>query len=236
VKLLLFDIDQTLVNTGGAGLRALDRACYKLFALEKAMEGISPHGKTDPAIAREILRVRLGRGANATTLEQMSGQISTTLDLYARFLAEEVHTSPTYRVLPGVSALLDEMLPRKDVMLGLATGNIETGARIKLDRGNLNRYFTFGGFGSDSEDRAELVRKAAEKAAHKNGAPISLPDTFVIGDTPLDIEAGKSAGFKTVGVATGSYSVDQLLDSGATIAVADLEQGRDHFLRSTFME
>ena len=138
--------------------------------------------------------------------------------------------------MPGISALLDEMLPRKDVMLGLATGNIESGARIKLDRGNLNRYFTFGGFGSDSEDRAELVRKGAQKAAYKNGAPIAPSNTFVIGDTPLDIEAGKRAGFKTVGVATGNYSVDQLLDSGATIAVADLEQGRDYFLRSTFIE
>jgi phosphoglycolate phosphatase len=232
VRLLLFDIDQTLVNTGGAGLRALDRACFKLFALEKAMDGISPHGKTDPAIAREILRVRLGLAADSV----VPALISSTLEAYTGFLEEEVQTSPAYRVLPGIAALLDEMLPRTDVMLGLATGNIEPGARIKLERGNLNRYFTFGGFGSDSEDRAELVRRGAEKAADKNGARIAPSNVFVIGDTPLDIEAGRSAGFNTVGVATGSYSVHQLLDSGATIAVADLEQGRDHFLRSTFME
>jgi phosphoglycolate phosphatase len=232
VRLLLFDIDQTLVNTGGAGLRALDRACFKLFALEKAMDGISPHGKTDPAIAREILRVRLGLAADSV----VPALISSTLEAYTGFLEEEVQTSPAYRVLPGIAAMLDEMLPRRDVMLGLATGNIEPGARIKLERGNLNRYFTFGGFGSDSEDRAELVRRGAEKAADKNGARIAPSNVFVIGDTPLDIEAGRSAGFNTVGVATGSYSVHQLLDSGATIAVADLEQGRDHFLRSTFME
>jgi phosphoglycolate phosphatase len=232
VKLLLFDIDQTLVNTGGAGLRALDRACYQLFAIEKAMDGISPHGKTDRAIAREILSVRLGLASDST----VAALISSTLQAYTGFLEEEVHTSPGYRVLPGIAALLDEMLPRRDVMLGLATGNIEPGARIKLDRGNLNRYFTFGGFGSDSEDRAELVRRGAEKAADKNGAPIAPSNVFVIGDTPLDIEAGRTAGFNTVGVATGSYSVHQLLDSGATIAVADLEQGRDYFLRSTFME
>jgi phosphoglycolate phosphatase-like HAD superfamily hydrolase len=232
VKLLLFDIDQTLVNTGGAGLRALDRACFELFAVERAMDGISPHGKTDPAIAREILRARLDLVSDPSIPER----ITSTLDAYAVFLKEEVQRSPTYRVLPGILSLLDEMLPRQDVILGLATGNIEAGARIKLERGNLNRYFTFGGFGSDSEDRAELVRRAAEKAAHKNGGPVAPSNIFVIGDTPLDIDAGKRAGFKTVGVATGSYSVDQLLAAGATIAVSDLEQDRDYFLRSTFME
>jgi phosphoglycolate phosphatase-like HAD superfamily hydrolase len=230
VKLLLFDIDQTLINTGGAGLRALDRACQKLFSLENAMTGISPHGKTDPAIAREILRIRLGTDA------AIPGQIETILEAYLFFLKDEVRLSPTYRVLPGILSILDEMVGRKDVVLGLATGNIELGARVKLERGGLNRYFTFGGFGSDSEDRTELVRKAAEKAAYENGGSIQPFDTFVIGDTPLDIDAGKRAGFKTVGVGTGSYPVDQLLASGATIAVADLEQGRDHFLRSTFME
>lgn len=230
MKLLLFDIDQTLVNTGGAGLRALDCACQKLFSIENAMNGISPHGKTDPAIVREILRIRLGNPSAA------NGQIDSVLEAYASFLKDEVQTSSAYRVLPGILSLLDEMLPRKDVMLGLATGNIELGARIKLERGGLNRYFAVGGFGSDSEDRTELVRRAAEKAADKNGASFSPSNTFVIGDTPLDIDAGRRAGFKTVGVATGSYSVDQLLAAGATIAVADLEQGRDHFLRSTFIE
>jgi phosphoglycolate phosphatase-like HAD superfamily hydrolase len=230
VKLLLFDIDQTLINTGGAGLRALDRACQKLFGLQSGMDGISPHGKTDPAIVREIFRVKLGSSA------PNNSQIASVIEAYVSFLREEVRTSPTYRVCPGIKPLLSEMLARKDVLLGLATGNIETGARIKLDRGELNEYFSFGGFGSDSENRSELVRKAAELAANKNGAAISPGDIFVIGDTPLDIDAGNQCGFKTVGVATGSYSVDQLQASGATFAVADLAQGRDYFLRSTFIE
>ena len=230
MKLFLFDIDQTLINTGGAGLRALDRACHKLFALDNAMDGISPQGKTDPAIAREILRVRLGSDSPA------NGQIDLILEAYVSFLEEEVLTSPTYRVLPGIVSLLEEIMVREDVMLGLATGNIELGARIKLDRGNLNGYFSFGGFGSDAEDRTKLVRRAAQKAAEKNRASIAPSDIFVIGDTPLDIDAGNRAGFKTVGVATGNYSVGQLLASGATIAVADLAEGRDHLLRSTFIE
>jgi phosphoglycolate phosphatase len=230
VKLLLFDIDQTLINTGGAGLRALDRACSQLFGIENAMRGISPQGKTDPAIAREILRVRLERHP-----DELNGDIQSILEGYLFFLKEEVQTSPTYRVLPGIVSLLDEMSSRGDVILGLATGNIELGARIKLDRGNLNSYFEFGGFGSDSEDRAALVRRAAEKAGQRHGNGISASDVFVIGDTPLDVDAGKRAGFKTVGVATGSYSIEELVDSGATFVVQDLEQGRDHFLRSTFI-
>jgi len=223
VKLLLFDIDQTLVNTGGAGIHALDRACKKLLAIDNAMDGIRPHGKTDPAIAREILRVRLGATSD------VEAQIQSILEAYLSFLEEEVQTSAKYRVLPGIVSLLDEIAARPDMILGLATGNIELGARIKLERGKLNKYFALGGFGSDAEDRTELVRKAAEKAAHNNGSSFLASDVFVIGDTPLDVDAGKRAGFKTVGVATGSYSVDQLLAAGADIAVADLEQGRDSF-------
>jgi len=230
VKLLLFDIDQTLINSGGAGLRALDRACEKVLGLKNAMQGISPHGKTDPAIAREILRVRLDRASRD------GSDIPSILEAYVSFLKEEVQLSPGYRVLPGIVSLLEEMLHRQDVVLGLATGNIELGARIKLERGGLNRYFEFGGFGSDSEDRTELVRRAAEKAADKIGTSIPPSNTFVIGDTPLDIDAGNRAGFKTIGVGTGSYSAEQLLAAGATAAVADISAGRAHFLRSTLME
>ena len=230
MKLFLFDLDQTLINTGGAGLRALDRACLHLFGISNAMQGISPHGKTDPAIAREILRVRFDKHA-----PESNGEIRLILDAYLSFLKEEVEASAKYRVLPGITSILDEMSARKDVALGLATGNLETGARIKLDRGRMNRYFAFGGFGSDSEDRTELVRKAAEKAAAQYGKTIPASDIFVIGDTPLDIDAGKRAGFRTVGVATGSYSMEQLLDSGANVAIPDFDQGRDYFLRSTFV-
>jgi len=226
VKLLLFDLDQTLVSTGGAGLRALDRACQKLLQIEKAMDGISPHGKTDPAIVREILRIRVGNTA-AT-----NGHIEPILESYLFFLRDEVQQSPGYRVLPGILQILQEMSEREDVLLGLATGNIELGARVKLQRADLNRFFPFGGFGSDSEDRAELVRRGVEKS----GVVMDPADVFVIGDTPLDIDAGRQAGFNTVGVATGTYSVDQLIASGATIAIADFEQGRDHFLSSTFIE
>ena len=182
------------------------------------MQGISPHGKTDPAIAREILRERLGKDST-----EVNGGIQSILEAYLFFLREEVETSPKYRVLPGVVSLLDKMISRSDVMLGLATGNIELGARIKLDRAELNRYFTFGGFGSDAEDRTELVRKAANKAAAQSGKPVSPADVLVIGDTPLDIDVALVAGARAVAVATGSYDVPTLLASGAHVALPSFE-------------
>jgi phosphoglycolate phosphatase len=230
VKLFLFDIDQTLINSGGAGLRALNRACHKLLSIENAVEGITPHGKTDPAIIREIF---LGRLGNVPATEK---QVSEILESYLEFLKDEVRQSPTYRVLPGILEVLEDLGNRRDVVFGLATGNIERGARIKLERGELNSYFEFGGFGSDSEQRAGLVRVAAEAGRKRCGHPIPAQKVWVIGDTPRDIEAGREAGFQTIGVATGSYSVDQLSDSGASIAISDFQSGRDHFFRSTFIE
>ncbi len=227
MKLLLFDVDLTLVNTGGAGLRALDRACLEHLRIAKAMNGIRPHGKTDPAIVREIFRVRLGSHVP-------NGEVQKILELYLLYLQEEVRLSPGYRVLPGILSLLEETSLRNDALLGLATGNIEAGARIKLERAGLNAYFAIGGFGSDSEDRAELVRMGAAKAAAKIGGSFDPSDVFVIGDTTLDIDAGRAAGFQTIGVATGSHSVEQLLASGATIAVTDLESGRDYFFQTVF--
>jgi len=133
----------------------------------------------------------------------VEAQIQSILEAYLSFLEEEVQTSAKYRVLPGIVSLLDEIAARPDMILGLATGNIELGARIKLERGKLNKYFALGGFGSDAEDRTELVRKAAEKAAHNNGSSFPASDVFAIGDTPLDVDAAKRALFKTAGVATG---------------------------------
>lgn len=229
MKLLLFDVDLTLVNTGGAGLRALDRACRKVLSTKNAMDGIDPGGKTDPAIVREIL-------SRLDIRSSLEIQLESILESYLAFLREEVRSSEKYHVLPGILQVLEEMSARPDVMLGLATGNIERGARVKLDRGGLNRYFSFGGFGSDSENRTAVVQKAAEAGARQYGNMIRPEDVFVIGDTPLDMGAGRAAGFKTIGVATGRYSTDRLLESGATFAISDFHQGYDYFLRSTFIE
>lgn len=230
MKLLLFDVDATLVLTGGAGLRALNRAFRKIYNLDSAMEGVAPHGKTDPAIVREIFQVRFD-DAHRPPLQDIPG----ILDTYVEFLQEEVNLSDSYEVLPGIMEILDELESREGVLLGLATGNVESGARIKLHPGNLNSYFSFGGFGSDSESRPGLVRCAAERANQLHGQTIAGNGVWVIGDTPRDIEAGRSAGFRTVGVATGQYSVDQLNAAGADLSLRDFRKDRDYFLRSTLM-
>jgi phosphoglycolate phosphatase-like HAD superfamily hydrolase len=225
VKLLLFDIDGTLVLTGGAGVRALNRAFVEVLGVANAMERIRPHGKTDPAIIREIFEV-------CGDPRQCSDFMAQLLDAYVRFLPEEVSSSATYRVLPGIVHFLDEFHQHPDLALGLATGNVERGARIKLERGNLNRYFPFGGFGSDAESRTELVRRAAEKGAEHARQSVAPEDVFVIGDTPRDIHAGREAGFRTVGVATSDYSADDLNSAGADLVLSDFERDRNLFLNA----
>jgi phosphoglycolate phosphatase-like HAD superfamily hydrolase len=228
VKLLLFDIDGTLVLTGGAGIRALNRAFKEITGFENAMEGVRPHGKTDPAIVREIFR---GRGESSHSPDT----VVHILDAYLGFLPDEVRTS-NYRILPGIVDFLEAFKQHPGICWGLATGNVERGARIKLERGNLNSYFKFGGFGSDAENRTDLVRRAAEKGMRLLGREIEPADTFVIGDTPLDVYAGKEAGFRTVGVATSDYSKEQLAAAGADLVMSDFERDRDQFLRMARIE
>jgi phosphoglycolate phosphatase-like HAD superfamily hydrolase len=223
VKLLLFDLDGTLVTTGGAGVRALDRAFFQVAGIVHAMDGVRPHGKTDPAIIREVFTLR-----GAGNFSDLIGQI---LDAYVGFLEEEVRQSSMYRVLPGIIHFLKEFHGRRDLALGLATGNVERGARIKLERGRLNSYFAFGGFGSDAENRTEVVRRAAEKAARYTGECVDPADIFVIGDTPRDIDAGRESGYRTVGVATSDYTRQDLEAAGADLVLSDFEQDRDQFLR-----
>lgn len=225
MKLFLFDVDLTLISTGGAGLRALDRACREILSRDGCMDGISPHGKTDPLIVREILY-----GIQYPFSRNL---VDSILASYLCFLREEVAESASYRVLPGVRELLGELQTRSGVLLGLATGNIHEGARIKLERAGLNPFFRFGGFGSDAEDRVAVVRRAIDEGCRLSGNGILPEDVWVIGDTPRDVEAGREAGCRTVAVATGGYSIEDLRTTGADLAIEDFDAGRDQFLRST---
>ena len=225
MKLLLFDIDGTLVLTGGSGIRALHRAFCQVVGIVNALDGIRLHGKTDPAIVREIFSAR-GALQNADSYDQI-------LAAYVEFLPEEVQRSENYRVLPGILRFLQDFQGRSDLAFGLATGNVEAGARIKLARGNLNRFFAFGGFGSDAENRTELVRRAAHNGSRLAGVTIDPNDIFVIGDTPRDIAAGREAGYRTVGVATSDYSTEDLSAAGADFVLSDFERDRNQFLKST---
>jgi phosphoglycolate phosphatase len=205
-KLLLFDLDWTLIYTGGAGVRALDVAFERIFQIPQAMKGVSPDGKTDPAICREMIRVHLHR-------EPGNGEIETLCRGYLDQLAVEIPKSPGYKILPGIPVLMESLASRQDILMGLGTGNLEEGARIKLARADLMKYFRFGGYGSDAEERPEVLRTAAKRGEAILGKTMSARDVIVIGDNIRDVQAGKAIGATTVGVASGPMTYEQLADT-----------------------
>lgn len=217
IEAILFDIDGTLLVTGGAGAVAWQRAFLELYEVEANIEEHTHAGMTDPEIAEIVFREVVGRdGSERERAEAIAGYLS--------HLQDAVDESDGYRVMPGMLELL-ERLTGEGVLLGLVTGNIEAAAHIKLARGDLNRFFAFGGYGSDARDRTELTRKALERGGKVSGSPLDRDRTFAVGDTPRDVEAGHGAGIRVVGVATGSYSVEELSDAGVDWAIEDVRAG-----------
>lgn len=202
MKIILFDIDGTILQTNGAGTRAANRAFENIYGISEAMTRIDAAGKTDHIILQEIFMNELNRDFSQEEAEEL-------YKLYIPFLEEETGKSKT-TVMPGIPKLLEELSSRQDMVLGVATGNIEQGAWIKLRSAGLDHHFDFGGFGSDSHIREHLILKAFERAKSHIEENIEIKNTFVIGDTPYDINHGRAAGTITVGVATGSYSREQL--------------------------
>ncbi len=210
--ILLFDIDGTLLSAGGADRRAVLLAFRELWGVDAAVDGVQVHGRTDPEIMEEIFLARLGRASDATEREQLHRR-------YLCHLEKELTTSPGFQVLSGVSGLLDTLGADADIVLGLATGNVEEAAKLKLQRADLLGRFRFGAFGSDAADRETLLRLAIERGkAHLTRLADHIP-VIVVGDTVLDVTAGKRLGATTVAVATGG-------DSWATLATA----APDHLL------
>jgi phosphoglycolate phosphatase len=215
-SLVLFDIDGTLVLTGGAGMRALNRACEEVVGLSGALDGVQLAGRTDWIILHDTM-AKIGRSLDDELFQRL--RVS-----YLACLRDEIH-EPGHgvkAVMPGVHALLDALQPRPDVFLGLLTGNFEEGARIKLEHFGLWRYFRCGAYGDDASDRNALVPFAV-KRARACGLPDLPPhQILVVGDTPHDVACALAVGALPVGVATGSYGVDQLRASGADIVFEDL--------------
>ena len=217
IRAVLFDIDGTLLVTGGAGAVAWQRAFRELHGIDANIAEHTHAGMTDPEIAEIVFREVIGReGTEAERAKAIAGYLS--------HLADAVEESAGYRVMPGIEELLPR-LAEKGVLLGLVTGNIESAAQIKLARADLNRYFAFGGYGSDSRDRTELTRRALERGGEVSGSPLDPAATFAVGDTPRDVTAGHGAEIRVVGVATGSYSVEELTEAGADWALEDVTSG-----------
>jgi phosphoglycolate phosphatase-like HAD superfamily hydrolase len=211
---ILFDIDGTLISTGGAGTRSWRAAFEKLYGIPADIGKFSEAGMTDPTVGRVTFEKVLGRDPNDQEMARL-------MAAYLEFLPREVETSEGYRVLDGVKELLPR-LSEQGFLLGITTGGLEAAAHIKLSRGGLNRFFNFGGYGSDAEDRTELTRRAIERGAAILGRALDPQQVTVVGDTPLDIEAAHGAGAIAVGVASGHYSVDELEKARADYVLASL--------------
>lgn len=212
---LLFDIDGTLVTTGGAGRRALEQAFERFYGRADACSHFPFDGMTDRAIARQ--------GLTAIGVDPTEAVIDHLLARYLAVLQEEVARveAARYRVHPGMEEAVLAGLSA-GMAVGLGTGNIREGARVKLERVGLYRHFAFGGFGDDHESRPELIRRGAQRGAERLGVTLAEARVVVIGDTPKDVAAAQAVGAQSLGVATGNWSVRQLLDAGATWAFPNL--------------
>jgi phosphoglycolate phosphatase len=217
IRAVLFDIDGTLLVTGGAGGVAWQRAFEELHGVEADIAEHTDAGMTDPEIAAIIFREVIGR-------EGTQEERSKAIGCYLKHLPDAVADSSGYRVMPGVEELLPRLI-EEGVLLGLVTGNIEAAAHIKLARARLNRFFSFGGYGSDSADRTAVTKAALGRGALVSGGTLAGGACIAVGDTPRDVKAGHGAGIEVAGVATGSYGVEALREAGADWALETVEQG-----------
>jgi phosphoglycolate phosphatase len=213
---ILFDIDGTLISTGGAGAVAWRRAFDELYGIPADIGKFTDAGMTDPEVGRLTFTSVIGREPSH---DELAHVMARRLD----FLPQAVAESKGYEVLPGVGELLPRLVD-EGYLLGLTTGGMEDAARIKLERAGLNQYFSFGGYGSDSPDRAELTRRGIERAQAAYGGALDPGRCSVVGDTPLDISAAHAANAVAVGVASGHFTVDDLRAAGADYVLDSLEE------------
>jgi phosphoglycolate phosphatase-like HAD superfamily hydrolase len=214
--ILLFDIDGTLITSGGVGRRAVSRAFQRAYGRADACQHLRFDGLTDRLIARQ--------GLAAIGIEPDERTIDAWIEVYLAELEAELAAcdGQSYRVHRGVEAALAAAAAR-GLALGLGTGNVRAGARLKLEHVALYGHFAFGGFGCDHETRSELIRRGAERGADLLGQPLARCRVVIIGDTPKDIAAAIAIGAECIGVGTGAYSAAVLQEQGATHAFDDLQ-------------
>ena len=214
MKLILFDIDETLIDSGQAGSMALNIAFKNLFSINNAFNGVSMAGKTDIQIMKE--------GLSKHGLASNNGIIPAIIGAYMEYLSIEINNDRK-RLKPGIMEAVETIKDDNgSFTLGLLTGNIERGARIKLEPFSLNPYFASGAFGSDHEDRNSLLPIAVERFNKITGKTIEFRDCVIIGDTPRDVYCAKPYGAKCIAVATGHYPENALKEAGADVVMTDL--------------
>jgi phosphoglycolate phosphatase-like HAD superfamily hydrolase len=216
---VLFDIDGTLISTGGAGARSWRYAFDELYGIPADIGEFTDAGMTDPTVARLTFKAAVGH-------DPTPRELATVMAAYLDRIPYEVEHSEKYRVLDGADELLRRLGREKGVLLGITSGAVEAAAHIKLSRAGFNRYFPFGGYGSDSPDRIELTQRALERGALLLGEALDPKQVLVVGDTPKDLDAAHGAGCVAVGVATGHYTREQLEEAGADVVLDSL---RDPF-------
>ena len=215
-RILLFDIDGTLVTTGGAGAVAWKQAFEELHGIPADIGKFTDAGMTDPDVGAKTFEAVLHRQPTPRELAQL---VQRRLE----HLPEAVAQSEGYRVLPGLPERLRQ-LSHDGHLLGIITGNGDGAAAIKLARGDLNRWFTFGAYASAGVDRAGIVRRAVERGEAMLGCDVPNSDIYVIGDTPLDVQAAHAVGCTAIGVATGHFDAAALHDAGADRVIETMEQ------------
>jgi phosphoglycolate phosphatase len=215
-RIVLFDIDGTLVSTGGAGAVAWKRAFEELYGIPADIGEFTDAGMTDPDVGAKTFEAVLDRKPTAPELAQL-------LQRRLEHLPEAVAESEGYRVLPGVPERLRQ-LSRDGHLLGIITGNGDGAAHIKLARGDLNRWFTFGAYASAGVDRPGIVRRAVERGEAMLGEDVPNSEIYVVGDTPRDIEAAHAVDCTAIAVATGHYDRAALLEAGADHVLETLEE------------
>jgi phosphoglycolate phosphatase-like HAD superfamily hydrolase len=213
---VLFDIDETLIHTGGAGRRSWARAFGQLHGVAADIGQHTSAGETDPQVGQETFRAVLGR-------EPSHDEMMRLYSAYLWHLSDDIWTSGAYRVLDGAEQTLCR-IGRTGAILGVVSGAMEGAARAKMEPGRLGRYFVFGAYGSDSPDRDEVTRLAIAKAARLHGRALARSEVYVVGDTPRDIEAAHAADATAVGVASGHYTAEQLRAAQADHVLGSLTE------------